>query len=63
MSTPQYPRTVSARVKRERVDYIDRKAAQLGLTRAETLRKIIDFYRHVHDEGCPGCGSRLSIQT
>lgn len=63
MSTCQYPRAVSTRLSREDAQYVERKAAQLGISRAEAYRAIIRFYRQAHEEGCPECETVLSIQT
>lgn len=61
METCKFPRTVSARVRKETREFLDRKATQLDLSRAETLRHVVQFYKHAHREGCPACGTRLSL--
>jgi len=43
------------------LDYIDSEANEYGLTRAEFLRRLLDFYRESRREklDCPHCGETI----
>lgn len=61
METCEFPKAVTARVRKNTCDFLDRKAAQLGVSRAETMRNVVQFYKQAHRVGCPECGTRLSL--
>jgi hypothetical protein len=54
---------VSTKVDEETIRYIDEKASEAGVTRAEFLRLLVDLYR-ASDDGslpCAACGSPLNL--
>ena len=52
---------VASKVDRNMLDYIDSEANEYGLTRAEFLRRLLDFYRESRREklDCPHCGETI----
>jgi len=44
-------------------DFLDEEASRLGVTRAELMRRILDFYREsrVNETNCPHCGNDITI--
>lgn len=55
---------MSTKVDRRTVDQIDGRASELGVSRAEYLRRLIDAEEKVRDDGqCPECGTSLEFQV
>jgi len=44
-------------------EFIDDEADRLGVTRAELVRRILDFYRESRENetNCPHCGNDITI--
>lgn len=54
---------LSTKIDREMGDFLDAEAERLGTTKAELLRRLLDFYREsIESETyCPDCDSRITI--
>lgn len=44
-------------------DFLDDEANRLGVSRAELVRRVLDFYRDTRqdDSNCPHCGDQITI--
>jgi len=44
-------------------DFLDEEAERLGVTRAELVRRVLDFYRESRESetNCPHCGNDITI--
>jgi negative regulator of replication initiation len=44
--------------------FVESAAAKQGVSRAELLRRLLDFYRESHQEAtaCPSCGEPVVMQ-
>jgi len=49
--------SVATKVDREMLEYVDSEAENLGITRSEFLRRMLDLYRESRRENadCPEC--------
>jgi hypothetical protein len=53
---------ITTKVDQEMVDYIDESAAELGVSRAEFIRRMLDAARNAEEAGeCPACGTELEL--
>ena len=52
-----------ARVDQSMQDFLDEEADRLGVSNAEVLRRILDFYRESRESetNCPDCGTDITI--
>lgn len=64
MSQCQGNITASTKVDRETLDFLDREAERLGVSRAELFRRLIDQYREASTTGlrCPYCANDLRME-
>jgi negative regulator of replication initiation len=55
--------TASTRLDQSMCDYIDDEAERLGVSKAEFLRRLLDFYRESRENetNCPHCGDDITI--
>jgi hypothetical protein len=51
------------KIDRSMREFIDSEADRLGITRAELVRRILDFYRESRQEesNCPHCKTDITI--
>lgn len=44
-------------------DFLDDEADRLGVSKAEVLRRILDFYKESRESetNCPSCGTDITI--
>lgn len=55
---------MSTKVDQRTVDRIDNRANELGVSRAEYLRRLIDAEEKAREGGeCPECGTSLEFQV
>lgn len=54
---------IGSKVDDETLEYIDERAAEMGVTRSEFLRLLIDLYRESDDGSlsCGACGGPLNL--
>lgn len=52
-----------ARVDQSMQDFLDDEADRLGVSKAEVLRRLLDFYKESRedDPNCPHCGDEITI--
>lgn len=63
MSECKGPEAVATKVTDEMMDRIDEEADELGVTRAEYLRLVLDFHREAAEEGVTcSCGQTLRLR-
>jgi len=54
---------MSTKVDRRTIDRVDNRADELGVSRAEYLRRLIDAEEEARNGGeCPECGTSLEFQ-
>lgn len=55
---------MSTKVDRRTVSRVDDRAGELGVSRAEYLRRLIDAEEKARNDGeCPECGTSLEFQV
>jgi len=55
---------VSTKVDQEMLDYINESAEEAGVSRSEFIRRMMDLYRHIDQDGeCPECGATLHVKN
>lgn len=64
MSQCQGNITASTKVDRATVRFLDRQATELGVSRAELIRRLVDQYKEACTGGlpCPYCGNHLEME-
>lgn len=54
---------IGTKVDQDMSEYIDARARELGVTRSEFFRRLLEFHRESHREqqDCPECGQTIVV--
>ncbi len=64
MSNCQGEIALSTKIDADMNEFVESAAANEGVSRAELLRRLLDFYRESHREAttCPSCGDPVVME-